>query len=521
MKKTITAALIFIAILSFAAVGITYFSIEKTLEKSSESVLTETLPPEVAERIETGIDLDGTYDENDLIVESKTELINDAEVKIPQINGLKNKEVQEKINKEIYNECHQLVEKFPDINYGVYTERANFGNVFSVSFHVGDDDNYDQLYFNYELVTGEKLYLEDLFLKDADLTEIVRKAFYQSMVRDNSYIEGEEFASPDENALYKFVKGYMESDEPVFSFSASEICFYYKEYVASVRMLDIADKVSVYSKYMTDESIFENDNIGYDNMFTCADSNQYDGFEMIDYGYIEPNFWYDVTVWKIWLEDIDKTKLDAFEKFKAKLIDTTYDKIEEYRQTAIDNPEKFYILLAKPNINLFTNQVYNSETGWTYTPSNAAYMGESYYIYEMPMSLYESTYKDKIMETYRYPYFAMRGGAYFDPYDNYGADVTQTDSNKLYNYITGEELKTLEDVFAENSGYTETLNEIVKERLINNYEYSEDECIDISHIVEYKLDGTTVIASVQMPDEKIDIWISLNEFDKDMLKIFD
>ena len=35
--------------------------------------------------------------------------------------------------------------------------------------------------------------------------------------------------------------------------------------------------------------------LGYKNIFTCANGN-YDIFENIEYGYLEDNFWYDITI---------------------------------------------------------------------------------------------------------------------------------------------------------------------------------------------------------------------------------
>ena len=506
MSRTIKGAILFIVLFLAAAVGITYFSIQK----ANNGVGTATA--------EEGIDLYGTYDENDLLVEEFAENYKDIEIKIPQINGLKNKEVQAKVNRDIYTKCHDLLDQFDHVNYAVYTKRANFGNVLSVSFYVGSDAGYEQIYMNYELVQGNELQLEDLFMKDTDITEIVRKAFYQSFVKDGSYVSESRIVSPDENELYRAVKGYMESDNQDFSFSPAEINFYYKDYVASVRMIDIADSISIYSKYMTDESIFEKDGIGYDNIFTCADT-QYGAFDLIDYGYLEPNFWFDVTAGQLWTEGIDAEKLEVFNAFKSEMYEVAYDKVEEYRGIAKDNPDTFYILLVKPNISLYMDQEYNNGE-WTYTVSNVAAVSENYQIYEMPISLYESTYRDRIIDTYRYIYFAMRGGAYFDTYyDADGAEVTNINETKLYNYYTKEQLTDFDDVFHKNSGYMRIMEEKTREFL--GYQgFSVDNIDRLMETAEYELEGTNVVASIpSVPNFEVSIYF--DEFDKEMLKVFD
>ena len=50
--------------------------------------------------------------------------------------------------------------------------------------------------------------------------------------------------------------------------------------------------------------------------------------------------------------------------------------------------------------------------------------------------------------------------------------------------------------------------------------YSEEDCQNHFEGAEYRLDGTTVIASMNIKGEEIEMWISLDEFDMDMMKIF-
>lgn len=507
MNKTIKGAVLFLILFLLTAVGITYFSIQKANHG------TET----VAENREQGIDLYGTYDENDLLVEELLENYNGVEIKIPQISGLKDKEVQDKVNNDIYAKCHGLLDEFETVNYAVYTERANFGNTLSISFYVGSETSYDQIYMNYELIHGNELYLEDLFMEDTDITEIVRKAFYQTLVKDSEYTSESPVVSPDENELYKAVKGYMESDLQEFTFSPAEIAFYYKDYVAGIRMVDIPDKVSIYAKYMTDESIFEKDGIGYDDIFTCADT-QYGAFDLIDYGYLEPNFWYDVTAGQMWTEDIDEEKLKAFNEFKSEMYEAAFEKVEEYGEIARNNPDKFYILLAKPDVSLYFDQEYNNGE-WAYVVSNVASVNENYQIYEMPMELYESTYKDRIIDTYRYVYFAMRGGAYLDPYEDHGADVTNIYETKLYNYNTKEELTEFADIFYEDSGYMEVIEGKTRE-FLGYQNYSEAYIEQLMDTAEYKIEGTTIVASIPSA-QNFYVSVFFDEFDKEMLKIFD
>ena len=138
----------------------------------------------------------------------------------------------------------------------------------------------------------------------------------------------------------------------------------------------------------------------------------------------------------------------------------------------------------------------------------------------MPMEVYENVYRDKLLDTYRYQYFEMRGGAYLDTDANDGATITRLDSSKLYNYITGEEIKTVEDVFYEDSDYLEVIKNKTRDSLVKKYSYSEDETNNLIETINYELDGTQV--NVTIPTlENFMVIIYFNEFDISSMKIFD
>ena len=85
---------------------------------------------------------------------------------------------------------------------------------------------------------------------------------------------------------------------------------------------------------------------------------------------------------------------------------------------------------------------------------------------DKPMDIFGEIWEkheEKIKETYRYEYFAMRGGAWLDAEADDGAVVTHITDEKLYNYYTGEEYISVEDVFYEDSGYEFFIEEFNKE----------------------------------------------------------
>ena len=509
LKKLFKVLIIILCFFIIASVLITYLLILNTNKEKVEETYNEK---------EQIIDLYGTYDQNDLLINDFIEVYNDVEVKLPKIEGLKDINIQDKINQDMYNRAYEILTEYSNINYGDYYSYANFANVISIRFCIGIKNGYEDVHFNYNLINGEPLKLEDLFIKNTDITGIIRSAFYETLSSNNQFNAEENIVSPDENELYKVVKAYINDEDKKFSFSPAEICFYYNDYMASVKMTDIYDRVSIYSKYLTDESIYTRDDLGFKNIFTCATSS-YEAFEKIEYGYLEDNFWYDISVFKDYIsEEIDEDRIKKFNEFKNIIYNEVYEKVNEYREKAKNNKDKFYILFSKPSVYMYSKS--NYENGkWNYTYSNMATINKNIQIFEMPISIYENVYKDKLIDTYRYEYFTMRGGAYLDTEAKDGATITVLDDRKSYNYITGEEIKEVTDIFKEESNYIEVIKAEVKESLLEKYDYIEEEAEKLLENINYELGGDQVNVTIPGLDNFIEI-IYFNEFDTKMMKIF-
>ena len=119
MKKFVVTVSVILCLFTVCSVAVTYAGIRKAKQEREEKSLQETMPTEAPTGVlvtstpsptptpaEQGIDLYGTYDENDLLI--RTQLAfreDDVEIKIPQLDGLKNTEIQEKINQDIFFSC--------------------------------------------------------------------------------------------------------------------------------------------------------------------------------------------------------------------------------------------------------------------------------------------------------------------------------------------------------------------------------------------------------------------------------
>ncbi|MGM9551824.1 MAG: hypothetical protein ACI3XA_06160 [Clostridia bacterium] len=505
MKRLAASLTALVLVFAFIAFGVTNWCIN---QKNSTP-------------IEQTIDLDATYDQNDLLVDKIIEVYNGTEVEIPQIKGLKDTAIQDKINNDIYQRATKAFLEFEKIDYSSYYTYGNFANVISISLYIGGDSLYNQVDFNYNLVDGSPLQLEDLFVKDADIISVVRSAFYDTLAFsdffDSMDYEGfdyeEYLASPDENQLYKLVKSYMNGDKE-FIFSPSAIYLSPSNYMAEVSMVDIYDKVAIYSKYMTEESIFTGEYKGFKNIFTCADAH-YEMFDKIEYGYIEENMWYDITVWQDYIDDdINNYQSQKYKSFRESIYLQCHDILEEYRLSAKSNPDYFHILLMKPNITLYSKSEHvNGE--WINHYSDMATVNNSIQFFQMPMELYESVYKNKIIDAYRNRYFSMAGGVYLDTEETEGATVMTADDTKLYNYITKEPLTSLEDVFYPDSNYMD----IIEDEIISQLAESGYFGYDVSDAV-ITLNGDSIIATIPNIDDFY-VYISFYRFDKESFKLFD
>lgn len=382
MKKLICSLFIFLIVFTTAAVTTTHLLISNNKLDDSNG---KTQPHE------PGIDLYGTFDQNDLIINSTDHMYNTIYMELDQIGGLKNSAIQDKINNAIKKDTEEFLDTLGNsgnIESAFVNISIGFANILPVTFTAKYFDSTCEItHFTYNLLDGELVKLEDIFTKNADIQAIVRDAFYKTIL-ENSYQETEfwnsdddEYLEPtDNNELYKTVKGYMSRDKKDFEIHPYRIYFYYNELSSWVDMIDIADSVAIYDRYITEESLFADDNIGKKNIVNCASDN-FNGWLNIEYGYLQNNLWYDITIHE---DMIFETVSDSFVKT---IRDEQYAGLDEYIETAKNNPDKFYVVLQRSYINKYNENSLTVATKTTWV--------------EMPMEVFESSYKEVMYTAYR------------------------------------------------------------------------------------------------------------------------
>lgn len=569
MKKIIFITLAMITLI-IGTTGVLVTKLKNDLNQGNIGITivdnkTENIPKEEIVKEKT-LDLYGTYNQNDLLIidkEIKHELF-DEPIKLKQISGLKDKSIENKINKDIENKYLKLINDFHNQydlkNPNTYmNENANFSNVISFMAYVsGQNSNGEyinqRIGFNYNLINGEEIEFKDLFTKDADIQTIVRSALYKQVeksqdaywdeelgkwmqtrweynyeIEDCEEITEEYIPYLTENEISKIVQQFVNGEESEFSFTPYDIQIYEPEY-CNIKFEEFADMVTIYNKYLTKESLYERDDIGFENILTC--SREPLNPETCMYKktcYESENFFYDITVKKnIYAqpdieENVLKPNLD-------KCINIANQKVEEYRELAKNNPDKMYILLLNPTMSLGKGNFIGSPNYSDYEYHNLMSIGYFEKVISGDMTEKENLLY-KLMGTYRYQNLGMYMGIYYGvnnvEHSPYHFDSLEENVEfVVFDMLTGNEVTDIKEIFKPEVDYKSIIDNAFKNMYSFKYYYDGEKNIErtdaeieeIFSRIEYKFDATEIFAfvdgtyegyrSIQLSDNEI--WPYLN-----------
>ena len=370
MFKTTKAKVIFVAIFSaicliVTAILIVYQSIEiegKNGETSNE------ISKETKEKDVPGIDLKGTYNQNDLVIEEKSVTLEKIEIRYIQISGLKNKEIENKINKEIEQtalNCYK--EEVKDLNEVVNIQISmgdvsNFANTisFALSYYAKIDDDDDGFYqgiqgLNYDLNTGKKITIDKVFTSDVPIENVLRKSAYYSLI-ENRVEENQAGDLPVSDYgniaddIAEIIYAYKIGKITEFYYTPRFIYIVYANRTITIDMKNYSEYIAIYNRYLSDESLYEANNIGIKNLYTL--SRRYNNIYYYTNYQNEDNYFIDISI------DFQSTEEDEFAK---KIVDDKIAKIEneieKVKQKATQNPNEFYIL--NYNIMVYTGEIWD------------------------------------------------------------------------------------------------------------------------------------------------------------------
>ena len=374
MFKTTKAKVIFVVIFCVICISITlglilYKNID--IDQYSLEDGNMTAEDDVQQKDVAGIDLKGTYNQNDLTIQEKRATKENVEISYFQIYGLKDKIIQDNINKELESVALNFYrEKIKDLNEVInvsvsMTNTGNFANAisFKVEYIAKIDDDADGFYqdskgINYNLTTGEEIAIGELFTSDAPIEDILRKSSYYSLIPNNleDNLSGD-FVVADygdiEDDIAIFIDQYKKGKINGFYFSPKYIYIYYGENnIITINMKEYADYIAIYNRYLTYETIFETNNVGLKNLYTLSERYT------VDYRYTNyekgSNYFIDINI-----DNVDGEENELSQKLLQDKIKEIEAEIEKTKAIANRDSSKFYIL--NYYIHIYTSDIYTTE----------------------------------------------------------------------------------------------------------------------------------------------------------------
>lgn len=278
-------------------------------------------------------------------------------ISYPQISGLKNKTVQNKINTEIkekvlsyYDESVLKDKKIESVNIYANCD-ANYGDIISVGIRKNiyytekDADGYTKYDYisdgiNFNLATGEEILFEEVFVNTANIDQIIQKYLYNALLEKIKYNteneeEQEEYIidynnadySDLENEMLKYMKIYRKEGVKSFYLTPKYLYFTIDDLDTEIELEEIMKDIAIYKRFLSKSMLYENINRERRNfyVFTTPMTDYVKEGQYLDNIYIEIHSYMDN-------EEI-KNENEIIDKFYQKYIDI-----------AKKNPDKAYVI---------------------------------------------------------------------------------------------------------------------------------------------------------------------------------
>ena len=355
MFKTTKSKLIFVIIFSIICITITTFLVlYKNIDIEDKNSDVEEQVAENKEKDFPGIDLKGKYNQNDIKIEEKRVTKEKVEINYCQISGLKDKAIQDKINKEIEHiVLNKYKEKIKDLNEVVNVNvnawnSANFVNTmsFDISYYAKIDNDTEDYYqgqfgLNYDLTTGNKITLDKLFTSDAPIENILSNSAYYSLVHTRT----EENLSGDfvvnnygdiEEEILEIINLYKENKLSEFYYTPNNISIIYEDNkIINIKMKDYAEYIAIYNRYLTEDEIYESNNIGFKNLYTLT--NKYKDYSYYINYQNEKNYLIEINI-------LNGSEDEFVKKILDQKIKELENEVQRIKTLASQNLNNFYIL---------------------------------------------------------------------------------------------------------------------------------------------------------------------------------
>lgn len=435
----------------------------------------------VSSNDEKYIQLNELYEENALTFVNKKVQVNNNDCEYIQLSGLKQAKAENNINKDILNKVKELSKKE---NKSIYvSKKGNFSNILSVVFYI-EEQNLTQIIdtLNYSLVTGDKLTIKDLFLSTADITSIINKEI-SKQINDNS-INVEDII----NNKYKFY------------FDQSAVYLLLDDNILEINFYDYYESFGLYNKYLTNISIFKNDNVEGNDLLAAS----YRGNGIYSKLDVEDNIFIDSVIYSD--NNIDKKVLigvsDALENIydglkttkEYKFLNQT-GKLTKLTDIYIDKNSGLEII--KNRYNIYSLNI----------SSNTYNVSKEYFGNKMVEDVYNLHRKLKTQQN---------NLVSLNKYND-----LKKESFNLIILSNGKTLDKVTDLFIEGYDYKLEIKNIIMQK----YNITEEELDNLLKDAKYdytlKLDNLNESYSIVVTlNNKRKIYISFDEFDKNIINIY-
>lgn len=452
------------------------------------------------------------YNQNDLKIIYQDTNYEGLEYKTLRINGLKNKEIENKINKELEEIEDEIRKKLVSASgeqenaYLSSNVNANYSNILSVTFYGSkSDSNYVpqiniEKFLNYDLTTGNKIKLEDLFLPGTDIdlyaqNDIYKQKLYDSFSKKNIFFNPDYWQSGelqyvlDEVDEIDFIKQYnkYKNSKKDFYLTTTGIGISYSKDGnygdVYIKYMDCLDNLVVYTKFLTKESIFERDDIGLKDLYVCSsvvDQNDQSVYLIKD---LATNLRIDARI-NVWTSE-GYNELEFFKNTLAKLKAELIEKKEEYIKIANENKDKYYFVGIVYDINRYYPKTLLSSYGEEKDIEEDKFIVyEQEKTYSVSMQDFSNWFEDKLIQNYTGNRYTLDYQLYIPISDEEKAkcDIKEKTSSIIYNLARKTSTSDLSGIFEDEIDYITPISDYLEkyynidrekvENMIKNHEYA-------------------------------------------------
>ena len=454
--------------------------------------------------IDFKLDLNGTYDENSIDIKENelNQSDEDIDIEYIEICGLKKEDDEEKINNELLEEAKNYSEYIDtskdDIDSLKVTEEVscNFSNVISVKIdYIGYKEKEEVpvskivRYLNFDLTSANQIEFKDLFNSNSNIEEILSYSVYNSSL-ENMGKNSEKISYSDiEEAKKRVIKNYNEKKKINFGISNSYIIVDICGDAFRINMEDFQDDIAIYSRFVSDDSIYKDDSIGLKNIENLVTRSRalYNKFGKIS----------------------DKKYVDTYINSNIK-----EEEYENVIKNIVDR-EKKIVENEKQDINDEDINLYNSSINIS--------LGFDNYIIESKKMYIDEDIKKEYFDTTFYPKIVQWLRKREDESKLYDIEDEEVVCKKnteyqYYNAKTGELLEKMSDIFKSDINYIDIITTLVGNEWTEKTgeEITKEEIDNIKVSFDIK-NNNIVINSYKFKDKSDKIILELDKLDKTSL----